>query len=137
MKIVELQKVSPAKIGHIDENGVKPKKHERYTAEYLVLYGFNVVFIVPSNAYKTKNADFLLNGSIWETKSPTGDGKNNIKRQFDDASKQADKLVLDLRRTKLPAEKAERQAKSHFQGVMNLKRLLLITKDGKVLDIRR
>lgn len=46
-------------------------------------------------------------------------------------------MILDLRRIKLPADKAERQAKTRFEGATNLERLLLITKSGKVLDIRR
>ena len=137
MKIIELQRVSKDKIGRVNKNNVKLYPHEDSTALHLTQFGFNIEYIMPSHIYKSTNPDFLVNGAIWETKSPEGGGKNTIKHQFDGTSKQADKVILDLRRIKLPAEKAERQAKDRFEKAVNIKRLLLITKSGKVFDIKR
>lgn len=137
MKIMELQRVSKDRIGRVNKNGVKLYPHEDSTALHLAQFGFDIEYIMPSHIHKSTNPDFLVNGSIWETKSPEGCGKNTIKHQFDGTSKQADKVILDLRRIKLPAEKAERQAKDRFEKAVNIKRLLLITKSGKVFDIKR
>ena len=132
-----MQKVPKKKVGHIITNGVKLKPHEESTAVFLAQYGFNIEFIRPTNTYRTRSADFLVNKSIWEAKSPDGGGNSTIGRQFHVASKQADKLILDLRRIKLPAVKAENQAKTRFEKSKNIKSLLLITKDGRLLDIKR
>ena len=137
MRIVELTKVSKNKIGRVNKNGVKLYPHEDSTALHLAQFGFDIEYIMPRHIYKSTNPDFLVNGVIWETKSPEGCGKNTIKHQFDGTSKQADKLILDLRRIKLPSDKAERQAKDRFEKAVNIKRMFLITKDGRLLDIKR
>ena len=137
MLIQEIQKVPITRIGRINKNGVKLLPHEDSTALHLTQFGFNVEYIMPRHSYKMKNPDFLINGAIWEAKSPEGNGKNTIKHQFDGTSKQSNMMILDLRRVRLSADKAKSQAVSRFEKVKNLKRLLLITKDGKLLDIKR
>lgn len=37
--------------------------------------------------------------TAWELKQPTGSGKNNIYNQFNEASGQSDKLVIDATRS--------------------------------------
>ena len=49
----------------------------------------------------------------------------------------SDKMILDLRRVKLEAQKAEREVRFRFEKSRNIKRLMLITKDGKLFDIRK
>ena len=129
--------VSKNKIGRVSLGKVKPEKHEYDTFYFLASHGFNIEIIKPSNIPKTKSPDVLLDGVIWEIKSPTGSGNSTIGRQFHKASKQADRLILDLRRVNILASKAESQAKSRFSKATNIRRLLLITKDGRLLDIRR
>ena len=135
MKVKELKRVAPNKVGRIITNCVKLKTHEESTAIFLTQFGFNIEFIVPRNDYRSKSADFFINGAIWEAKSPIGNGKNNLARQFHYASKQAGKLILDLRRIKMPTVKSEHQAKACFENTRNIRRLILITKDGRLLDI--
>ena len=137
MKVIELEKVASERIGRVDKHNVDAKPHEESTALHLAQFGFNVDFIMPRNTYKSKSADFLVNGAVWETKSPEGGGNSTVGRQFHEASKQADRLILDLRRIKLPADKAKRQALARFEKAVNIKRLLLITKEGRLLDIKR
>ena len=66
-----------------------------------------------------------------------GSGNSTIPRQFHRASKQATMFILDLRRIKIPADKAEQEAKARFEKAKNIKRLLLLTKAGKLLDIKK
>ena len=137
MKITELFKVPKNRVGRIVTNGAKLKAHEESTAVFLTQFGFNIEYILPTNTYKTHSPDFLVNSAIWETKSPDGSGNSTVGRQFHTASKQADRLILDLRRIKLPAEKAKRQALMRFEKSRNIKALLLITKDDKLLDVKK
>ena len=137
LKITELNLVDRAKLGRVDTRGVHLEAHEYDTIYYLARYEFNVEVIRPTNCPKTKNPDFLIGGSRWEAKSPEGSGSSTIARQFHKAGKQADKIVLDLRRIKLPAARAEAEAISRFSKSCSIKRLLLITKDERLLDIRR
>ena len=137
MVIQELQKVAANKIGRVNKNAVKLLPHEDSTALHLAQYGFNIDYIMPRHAFKAKNPDFLVNGVVWEAKSPEGNGKNTIKHQFDGTSKQSNLMILDLRRIRMPSDKAKSQAIARFEKTKNIKRLLLITKDGSLLDIKR
>lgn len=135
-KVTELRLVSKAKLGRVDTRGVRLEAHEYDTIYFLARYGFDIEVIKPTNCPKTKSPDFLIDGSIWEAKSPEGAGASTIGRQFHKASKQASKMVLDLRRIRLPAAKTEADAIRRFAKSTSIKRLLLITKDGRLLDIR-
>ena len=73
MKIRELERVPASRIGRVNKNGIEIKPHEESTALHLTQYGFNIDVIRPSNTPKTSSPDFLVNGAIWETKSPEGD----------------------------------------------------------------
>ncbi|MBR3253078.1 hypothetical protein IKF84_03340 [Candidatus Saccharibacteria bacterium] len=137
MKIRELRRVSADKVGYLKKNDIRLEPHEEDTALYLTQYGFNIDVIKPNNTPKTNSPDFLVNGVIWEAKSPEGGGNSTIARHFHKASKQAGKMILDLRRIKRPAEKAEREAKYRFEKAKNIKQLMLITKDGKLFDISK
>ena len=135
MKVRELKKVPKHKIGRVDTNGVHLEVHEYDTIYCLASFGFDVEVIVPTNTPKTHNADYLINGSLWEAKSPIGGSTSCISRQFHKASKQADKMILDLRRIKMGAVKSRCEAISRFEKAKGIKRLIMITKDGRMLDL--
>lgn len=137
MKVVELKKVTKNKYGRVIVNDINLEAHEYSTLYLLSSFGLNIEVIKPSNTPRTKNADYLINGAVWEGKSPDGSGNSTIGRQFHKAGRQADRLVLDLRRIKIPAIKAEHDALNRFEKSRNIKRLLLITKDGRLLDVKR
>ena len=124
-------------MGRINMNGVRLEAHEYDTINYLASYGLDIEVIKPVNTPKTHNADYLIKGLIWEAKSPNGSGSSTIARQFHKASKQSDKMILDLRRVKLEAQRAEREARFRFEKSKNIKRLMLITKDDRLFDIKK
>lgn len=135
MKIREVQKVPKNKIGHFNENGVKPEPGEEGTIKYLTLFGFDIEFIRPSSTKKAKNPDVLIMGTIWEIKTPTSSNENTIKMRFRDASKQAEKIIFDLRGVKKNPDKVERQIMDLFMGDGRVRHMMLIKKDGRLLDI--
>ena len=137
MIIIELKRVHQNKAGKLNKNGIKLEPHEEKTAKFLTLYGFNIEVIRPINIPKTKNPDFLISGAIWETKSPEGKSKNTIERKFHEASSQASRLILDLRRIKRTERNAMKDVFREFEKSKGINRLLLITKSEKLLDCKK
>lgn len=88
---------NPNKIGTvIVPKGVAPKSHELLTANRLAILGHQVIFQTPINEYRVKNPDILLDGEIWEMKSPHGNGTRTIDNNLREAGHQGRFLVLDL-----------------------------------------
>ncbi len=137
MKIVELKPVSKNKIGRVNLNGAHLEAHEYETILFLNLFGFDIDVILPTNTPKSHNPDLQINGAFWESKSPEGESKYNIQRKIHEASHQADRLVLDLRRSKISSEKAYAEAIKRFGDSKRIKHMLLVTKDKRLLDIRK
>ncbi|MEV7962403.1 phage minor head protein [Oerskovia paurometabola] len=81
--------------------GFKLEVHEFATAQRLAAAGHNVEFLVPSRERGVKNPDILIDGVVWEMKSPLGAGANTVDHQMKRAAKQADRLVLDTARSTL------------------------------------
>ena len=133
MKIKEIKKTG--KIGRVSINGVFLEPHEHKTIRFLAEYGMNIEAIRASNTPGVHTADILVDGAIWEMKAAFGGGKSTILRQFRGASKPSDRMVLDLRNAKLSPEDAEKDALGYFKKSRGIRRLRLITKEGKLLDI--
>lgn len=65
-----------------------------------------------------KSPDLIINGEIWELKSPIGNSKNTIANNFKNARKQSTNIVIDLRRCKLD----ERVAKARIKHLVSNRR---------------
>ena len=113
-----------------------PEQHEIDAAIVLARhYRCNVEFLIPLDDYKRKTADIIMFGVEWEMKSPTGKSKYTIQDQFKRASKQAKNIVIDSRRTKLKDDFIEKSIKIIFNKRHSIKRVILINKKQKVLEI--
>ena len=93
------------------------------------------VEFVPTTERNTP--DFLIDGVLWELKSPQGKGKNNIQRQLQYASHQSPNAILDASRSKMHATKIKREVEYQFKIIRSVKRLLFVSKDKKVVEIKR
>lgn len=63
----------------------RPRQHEIDVAGVLAEhFKVDVEFMLTT---ERKSPDFLIDGVLWELKSPQGSGKNNIQRQLKYASK--------------------------------------------------
>jgi len=115
-----------------------PEQHEIDAA--LVLsrhYKCSVEFLIPVNDYKRSTADVVMQGVIWEMKSPTGDSKKNtIERQFKKGTKQSRNIVLDTRRTKLDDKEIEKRILYEVKKRTSIKKVIMINKSGKVIVIQ-
>ena len=111
-----------------------PEPHEEEIAKILAThFGTTVEFLIPIDDYKRKTPDIKMLGSEWEIKSPTGNSKSTIYKQFRRATKQADNIIIDTRRTKIKYEKIENAAIIEFRKRPSIKRVLLIRKIGKII----
>lgn len=115
-------------------NGIYPEKHELATANIFTRLGKDVEFLAPSQTKKAKTPDVIIDGVIWEMKSPIGNSKYTIQNQFKRAAHQARNLIFDSRRTKLPSKYIEKEITKQMSLRKSIKKLKLITKSGRVID---
>ena len=70
-------------------------------------------------------------------KAPTKYNKNTFKVRIKKASKQAKRIVFDLRNMKEKYDEAQNFIIDLFIGNREIRRMIIITKRGKVLDFRK
>ncbi len=115
--------------------GVYPERHEYETAEVFLKLGLDLQFIRPVDTKKSSAPDVIIQGEEWEMKSPTGKSKYTIQNQFRRAAKQSHNLILDIRRLKIPTAFAKREIEKQFTIRRSIKKLKIITKTGKIIDL--
>lgn len=111
----------------------RPKDYELSAA--LILAGYfksDVIFLRPN---VDKTPDIEVAGLRWEIKSPIGDGKKTIENNFRTARKQSLNIVIDLRRIKMHQSKATARINFFLSKPSRLKKVLVITKSNKVIEI--
>lgn len=111
-----------------------PKDHE-LSAALILAYHFktDVIFLRPETK---KTPDIDINGTKWEIKSPKGDSKKTIENNLRTARKQSENIVIDLARSKMHNLRAVARAKFYIRTeAHNIKRLKIITKTQKIIDI--
>lgn len=113
----------------------KPSPVEMSAADILVdFFKADVKFIKRGSG---KTPDFLVKGAYWELKSPTGSGKHNIQHKIQDAANQSHNIVIDGRKSKLHPSKLRSEVQYQFNIIKKAKRLILINKSGKAVEIFR
>ena len=118
---------------------VPPEQHEIDAALILSRhYKCSVEFLIPVNDYKRTTADVVMQGVIWEMKSPKGESKKNtIERQFKKGTKQSRNIVLDTRRTKLDDLEIEKRVLYEAKKRSSIKKVIMINKSGKIVVIQK
>ena len=118
--------------------GFIPEKHELETANFFAGLGKNVEFLAPSYAKGVYSPDVQMDGQRWEIKSPCGNSKRTIENNYRNAQKQSSHIIFDLRRIKLGEQAAIAKIKREFTlRNSKIKRILIITKEKKLLDLSR
>lgn len=118
------------------EKGSSPEEHEIQTALFLRAMGKRVTFLAPTNRPNTKTPDILMDNKKWEIKSPRNAGSRTIEHAVRAAAKQSENIIVDLRRFKQSTQKGVAQIKHHSLRRTNIKKLLVITHNGELLDIK-
>jgi len=115
--------------------GYKPARKEINAARILSRYLQATVHILrPVNTYMVSTPDFRINGELYELKTPTSAKVERIMHDISDASKQANIVVIDGRKTKMLDKRLAELCRNGLNK--KLKRILLITKDrNRIIDI--
>jgi len=117
-----------------------PLPHEVNIASVLAKhYKTEVEFIVPIDDYLRKTADIKMLGVEWELKCPIGASKRTIEHQFRRASRQANNIIIDTRRTKLDFDEVEKKVRFEIKvrpSMKNIRKIILIDKFEKVVEIK-
>jgi len=116
----------------------QPEKHEIEVALIISSHFKCIIeFIQPLGGYKIKTADFIMNGQMWEIKSPQGKSKEHtIKDQFKKAKGKNHYMVIDGRRTKLDDDLIISKINFELTKHKGIKKLLFISKSEKVVEIK-
>lgn len=126
--------MNSSKKGHIIiPASVTPWPHELRVAKILAMAGFAVEFLPPA---RIKTADIKLNGVEFEIKSPITQNPKKIIRNIKRALQQSPNVILDASRIKgMRDDTLRKLLASRAKGQKTLKKLLLITKRGQIIDI--
>lgn len=126
------------KSGKIDISALyyPPERHEYETTKYFARLGFDIIFIKPRAIKGIHDPDFFMKGRKWETKSPKIYSKPSFEYNFKKAQKQSEHIIFDLRRLSTVDSQKYSKELTKWSTATKIKTLLVITKDGKLLDIK-
>ena len=113
-----------------------PEDHE-IEAAWIIARHYNraVDFLRPVDDYKRKTPDIVMNGQLWEIKSPIGKSKNTIERQIKRAVKQSRNIIVDGRRSAIPDNVLQSELLKQCMIRRSIKQLIFITKKLSVVEI--
>ena len=113
--------------------GRKLWAQEKRVAEILALDGHYVEFLVEG---LLPSADIRLDGVEFEIKSPESFNPNTLEHTIRDTLKQSSNIIIDTSRMK---RAHDYQVQRFLTGIVyrntRIKRLLMVTKRGKIIDI--
>lgn len=121
--------IIPLEINH------NPYPHEMFAARAMVDY-FSTNVIFQKRYDTTKSADFKINNTVWEVKSPIGDSKRTMQNNLRIADGQSQNIIINLVRCKMKTERALSRLQYELGKANNIKRLLVVLKNGKVLVLK-
>lgn len=123
--------------GKIVPNGVVLEKHEMATVVFLTELGIDIELIPRSKMAGVRTADIKITGEAWEMKAPKGEGNALMKNTLQKAARQSEFVIVDLRRTKRHSNRCLAELKREFVASKRLRRMKVITKQGKILDFAK
>ena len=81
--------------------------------------------------------DIMMNGVPWEMKSPTGSSRTTIKHTIQNAMRQSNNAIIDLRRCGVEQELALKELENCFKLSKRARRMKIITKDSEIIDFSK
>lgn len=118
-------------------SGAHPWPHEIEAAKALASAGRLVEFIPETKGKQVKTADIQMDGNLWEIKSPESNSLRALQKNLRKALHQASRVVIDTRRMKgISDDLSEHELTKLSREFKSLKKLVLIRKDGTVVDIK-
>ena len=107
------------------------------TARAIADAGYDVEFISRIKGDRTKSADFIADGVLWEVKSPTSDKLKVIEKHLRAAIHQSRDVIFDSRRMpRLTNKQIQDEVVKWATNLHSLRRLLYINRAGEIIKIR-
>ena len=104
----------------------------------LILLDYFKADIICIHPGSGKTPDIRIKGIEWELKSPQGNGVKTIENILKKATRQSENIILDLSRIKMNGNRALSRTKYYLHNNKHgIKKLIVITKNHKVLDFKR
>lgn len=125
-------------VGKIDISAlnIPPEKHEYEAARYFAKRGKDVVFLKPSDIKKQHTPDFMMDGKMWELKSPIVYGRNSFEDNLRRAIRQSEHIIYDLRYLNMNDEQRYIRELNKWKAKKRIKTLLVIKKNGQLLTTK-
>ena len=124
------------RVGVILEGYCNPPDHHEISVAFILCSFFqsNVRFVPVGD---TRAPDMIIErtGQYWEIKHIRGNGKNTIRHALLSAKGQAENVVISLLDSKMDAKRAIGRIKSEIKTISGIKRVILVTKTGKVVVV--
>ena len=112
--------------------GQSPYPHEIFAAKAISIYfDADATFVKRNNTAKT--ADLRIKNTVWEIKSPIGDGKRTMQNNLRAADDQSPNVIINLARCKMNSIKAVSRIRYELGKANKIKRLLVVYKNGDVV----
>ena len=110
--------------------------HELDTARALAAHGHTVRFLPRIGGNGVKSADILMDGAVWEMKSPRSGNLSSLQKNLRRAGKQSRFVIVDIARMRgISDAGAERELRRLLPLVKSVRRIILITKSKDEVDI--
>lgn len=116
--------------------GINVWPHELETARALANSGYIIKFIKKTEGFKIHSADIIMNGKMWELKSPNGSKLSTIERNLRRAKTQSKYIVFDsIRIKKIPDSAIKREIQSKAPLITDINEIILINRRRECIDI--
>ena len=116
-------------------DGYKISSAEREAAWILANHYKTIVRVLrPTDRYMEKTADFSIDDSQFELKTPTSAQVKNVEKMVRQATKQSENVVIDSRKTKITEKRMVEICVELLAIIKNLRRIVLIVNKKKILD---
>ncbi|MDR0852958.1 MAG: hypothetical protein LBN34_01130 [Clostridiales Family XIII bacterium] len=121
----------------IPTNLDNPLEAHEIEAAWIIAKHYNEVveFLRPIDGYRVKTADLVMNGVIWEVKSPIGKSKNTVEYTMRRAGKQSKYLIFDGRRAPLTDGFIEKKIVFELGKRRTIKKVVYIRKNKEVIEL--
>ncbi len=121
----------------IIKSGIDVWEHERRTAQALANAGFTVSFLKRNNEEHVRTPDVIIDGVLWEMKSPISSRLTKIQKTLRQAIHQSPNVIYDSQRIKnLNDNQIQRELEKWAGQFKAMKRLIFVNKKREIIVIK-